>query len=140
MTRVSFPDVSPGRRRNMQAIRSKNTKPEMLVRRFLHAAGFRYRLHRKDLPGHPDITLTAYRTIVEIHGCFWHGHQCDLAAVPRARREYWMPKIAATQERNRRNKAALEAAGWRVVELWECELRRNPDGVLTELQDLLKRA
>lgn len=133
MAKALFPDVAPGRRRNMQANRSKDTKPELVVRRYLHKAGLRYRLHRRDLPGKPDLTFPRSCTVVEVRGCFWHGHGCDLGQVPRSRRDYWEPKLAATRHRDQSNRLALEGQGWRVIELWECELRQDPDRLLGQL-------
>ncbi|WP_277926049.1 very short patch repair endonuclease [Sphingomonas lacusdianchii] len=138
MSRPSFPGVTIARRRNMQANRSKNTKPELLVRRYLHANGFRYRLHRRDLPGSPDITLAKFRSVVEVRGCFWHGHGCKLGKLPSARQDYWHSKIVATKARDEANRAALEAAGWRVIEVWECSLREAPDSKLAEVHRALK--
>ena len=121
-----FEGVSAGRRRNMQANRSKDTKPEVLVRRYLHAAGIRFRLHLRNLPGTPDLTLRSYGSVVEVRGCFWHGHDCALGNIPRSRQDYWAPKLAATRERDRRHVRALQEEGWQVIELWECDLRRRP--------------
>ncbi len=131
-------DVAEGRRRNMQANRSKDTTPEMAVRKMLHAAGYRFRLHRRDLPGKPDVVFTGRHKIVEIRGCFWHGHGCTpLGLLPRTRTEYWLPKIAANRERDARTLAGLAAAGWDVMEVWECHLRADPAAVLAELKAFL---
>ena len=111
----------------MSRIRSKNTRPELVVRSILHRLGFRFRLHRKDLPGHPDIVLPKYRKIVLVQGCFWHGHSCRLASRPKSNQEYWYRKIASNQERDRHVRAELEAADWSVLELWECEIRAGTD-------------
>jgi DNA mismatch endonuclease, patch repair protein len=138
MSKRIFENVSAGRRRNMQANRSKDTKPEMIVRRALHAAGFRFRLHRKDLPGAPDITLPALRTVIEVQGCFWHGHGCALGKLPQSRRDYWGPKIAATQARDRANRKALTGAGWQVIELWECDLKNDSNDTLSRLIESLR--
>lgn len=108
----------------MRAVRKKDTKPELAVRRLLYAMSFRFRLHRRDLPGSPDIVLPRYRAAIFVHGCFWHRHDgCRHANLPRSRPEYWLPKLARNVERDRAALAALEAAGWRVLVLWECELR-----------------
>lgn len=133
-----FEGVSAGRRRNMQANRSKDTKPELLVRRYLHAAGLRFRLHRRDLPGAPDLTLRSYGAVVEVRGCFWHSHACSLGNVPRSRQDYWAPKLDATRKRDERNRKALEDSGWHVLELWECDLRRSPDAALEALVEALQ--
>lgn len=107
----------------MRAITKKNTKPEIRVRRRLHALGFRFRLHRRDLPGTPDIVLPRHRVVIQVHGCFWHQHPgCRHATTPRTRQDYWLPKLERNVARDRAAAAALEALGWRVLVLWECEL------------------
>lgn len=111
------------RQRNMSAIRSKDTRPEMLVRRGLHARGFRYALHHKKLPGHPDLVLRKYRAVIFIHGCFWHGHGCPLFRWPATRREFWKAKILRNREVDRRASAELRDAGWRILTIWECALK-----------------
>jgi DNA mismatch endonuclease, patch repair protein len=109
---------------NMSRIRSKDTKPEMLVRRFLHANGFRYRLHDKKLPGKPDIVLPKYKTVIFIHGCFWHGHQgCKYYVVPKTRTEWWLTKISSNITNDSKASLQLEKEGWKVIHLWECELK-----------------
>jgi DNA mismatch endonuclease, patch repair protein len=108
----------------MQAVRRHDTAPEMTVRHLLHAMGYRFRLHRKDLPGTPDIVLPRYRTIVLVHGCFWHGHeQCRRAKAPLNNAETWRAKIEANRARDVRNVAALRALAWDVLVVWECEVR-----------------
>lgn len=108
----------------MSRIRSKNTKPEVTVRRMLHARGLRFRLHRRDLPGKPDIVLPRYRLVILVHGCFWHQHEgCRLASKPKTRSEYWTPKLAGNVRRDLEAQAALHALGWRVEIIWECEVR-----------------
>src|SRR5213080_3897737 len=106
----------------MGRIRSKDTRPERVVRSMLHMMGYRFRLHRKDLPGKPDIVLPRHRKIVLVQGCFWHGHTCQLASKPKSNRGYWGPKIQTNRKRDRRNKTALKRAGWQVLELWECDI------------------
>ena len=104
----------------MSRIQAKDTKPELIVRRFLHRAGLRFRLHAK-LPGKPDLVLPKHRAAVFVHGCFWHGHDCARGArVPKNNRDYWVTKIARNVERDRKNHAALSALGWSVLVLWEC--------------------
>ena len=106
----------------MAAIRGKDTKPEILVRRRLHRLGYHYRLHRKDLPGRPDIVLAARRKIIEIRGCYWHRHAgCRLVTTPLTRKEFWQKKFDRNVERDARNITKLEAAGWDVLVIWECE-------------------
>lgn len=112
------------RSRNMAAIRGKNTAPELAVRGILHAMGLRFRLHRKDLPGRPDIVLQRHRTVVFVHGCFWHRHEgCRYTTTPKTRLAFWQAKFDANVARDHRNRIALEEMGWRVLVVWECELR-----------------
>ena len=114
------------RSRNMAAIRSANTKPEVRVRSALHALGFRFRLHRKDLPGRPDIVLPKYRTVLFVHGCFWHCHRCRYGSVvPATRAEFWAAKRQGNVDRDRRSARALRRLGWRVLVVWECEVRND---------------
>ena len=113
------------RSRMMAGISGKDTRPELVVRRSLHAAGFRYRLNVPDLPGRPDLVLPRRRAIVFIHGCFWHRHGCRLSSEPSSRRAFWREKFARNVERDRRTAAALRRAGWRVLTVWECALRGN---------------
>lgn len=117
---------SPARSRNMAAIKGKNTKPELKVRKALHAHGFRYRLHSKALPGKPDIVLPAYRVCIFVHGCFWHRHTgCKYAYTPSTRVEFWGKKFRENVDRDDRNRELLLAAGWSVIELWECGLKKK---------------
>lgn len=107
---------------NMSRIGSKNTKPELKVRKRLHALGYRFRLHRKDLPGKPDIVLPRYRTVIFVHGCFWHRHEgCAKAYRPKSRLEFWQKKFDGNVARDIRNQADLRALGWNTVVIWECE-------------------
>ena len=108
---------------NMSRIRGRDTKPEVLVRRGLHARGLRFRLHRKDLPGCPDLVFPRYRAVVLVHGCFWHGHQCHLFTLPETRTAFWSNKITSNVARDHRTQAALQQMGWRVLTIWECALR-----------------
>ena len=107
----------------MAAIRGKDTKPEMVVRRAIHAAGLRYRLHHRALPGRPDIVFTRLRTVVFVHGCFWHAHDCRGTRLPKTRREWWRRKLEANVTRDVRTRHFLRAAGWQVEVIWECELK-----------------
>lgn len=109
------------RSRNMAAIRGSNTVPELCVRSFLHLNGFRFRLHRKDLPGKPDIVLPKYRTAIFIHGCFWHLHGCKNSVIPKTRTDWWKAKLEGNRSRDERNRLQLEEIGWRVITVWECE-------------------
>ncbi|MFZ5562349.1 MAG: very short patch repair endonuclease [Pseudomonadota bacterium] len=112
------------RSRMMAGIRAKNTRPELTVRRLLHAAGVRYRLHRKDLPGAPDIVLPKYQAVIFVHGCFWHQHQgCALAKMPASNRAFWETKLLGNRERDRASIDRLRAQGWRVLTVWECATR-----------------
>lgn len=121
------------RSRMMSGIRGKNTKPELMIRKALHARGFRYRIHCKDLPGNPDLCLPKHRAVIFVHGCFWHGHGCHLFKWPRTREEFWRAKIERNQEVDARSMAALANAGWRVATVWECSLKGRRDEVPDEL-------
>ncbi len=123
-----MPDVFTPAKRSwiMRQVRSRDTKPELVVRRYLHAHGFRFRLHRDDLPGKPDIVLPRYNTVVFVHGCFWHGHQgCKHSDVPTSNRQYWERKIGRNVTRDRRNARALRKLGWRVLTVWECAIKEE---------------
>jgi len=109
----------------MAAIRGKDTKPEMVVRRAIHAVGLRYRLHHSELLGRPDIVLPRLRTVVFVHGCFWHAHACRGARLPMTRREWWRRKLEANVTRDARTRQFLRAAGWHVEVIWECELKTS---------------
>lgn len=116
--------LTPDQRRlNMSRVRAKDTRPEMTVRRLLHSLGFRFRLHRRDLPGRPDIVLPRYRAAIFVHGCFWHGHDCSLFRMPATRTEFWAAKIAANRRRDGDAVSGLRDAGWRSLLIWECALR-----------------
>ena len=108
----------------MRRVKGRDTTPERKVRRLLTSLGARYRLHRKDLPGKPDIVMAGRRLAIFVHGCFWHGHDCARGArVPKANRDYWLGKVGRNRERDVASRAALEAAGWRVETVWECEMK-----------------
>jgi DNA mismatch endonuclease (patch repair protein) len=118
---------------NMSRIRSRDTGPELLVRSALHRAGYRFRLHSKDLPGRPDIVLPKYHTVVFVHGCFWHRHKgCRFAYTPKSRVAFWNDKFASNIERDRRNSEALRKLGWRVLTVWECQAT-SPERWLSKL-------
>jgi len=125
------------RSRRMGLIRSKGTAPEMRVRQVLHRMGYRFRLHRRDLPGHPDIVLPKYHAVIFVHGCFWRRHRdpaCRLARLPKTKLDFWKPKLDGNAERDSRAQLALQAAGWRVLVVWECELSDNE-----QLENRLRR-
>jgi DNA mismatch endonuclease, patch repair protein len=111
---------------NMSKIKSKDTKPELLVRKFLHANGFRYRLHVKQLPGKPDIVLPKYKTIIFVHGCFWHGHEhCKEAALPKTRTEWWNNKITKNKVSDKINVEKIRSMGWKPIIIWSCTLKTS---------------
>jgi DNA mismatch endonuclease (patch repair protein) len=120
MTDVVSPEV---RSRMMTGIRSKNTRPELLIRKCLHGRGFRYRLHDKRLPGKPDIVLPRYRAVILIHGCFWHGHDCHLFKWPSSNEIFWREKITKNKTIDEQTEADLLISGWRVLTIWECALK-----------------
>jgi len=117
--------LSPqARSRNMQAIKASGMKPELIVRRVTHALGYRFRLHRHDLPGRPDLVFPSRHKIIQVYGCFWHQHlNCPRSNVPKSRIEYWLPKLTRNADRDRRTRAALKAQGWKVLVIWECQTR-----------------
>ncbi len=122
----------------MSRIKGKDTKPEMLVRRFLHANGFRYKLHDKSLPGKPDIVLPKYQTVIFVHGCFWHGHNgCKYFVVPKTRTAWWLNKINSNIANDTKAIKALKKEGWKIINLWECDLK--PLEINKALQPLLKK-
>ncbi len=122
----------------MSRIRSRDTKPELVVRSLLHRCGFRYSLRRTDLPGKPDIVLRKYRGAVFVHGCFWHRHPgCPQATMPKSRTEFWRDKIARNQARDRLHQEQLRTRGWRVFVLWECEIMRDPKSAVADLIRML---
>lgn len=121
----------------MRRVRSKDTKPEMKVRRLLHGLGYRYRVHENELPGKPDLVFSARKKVIFVHGCFWHLHDgCSRAKLPKSNREYWSRKLHRNRERDREHRRALEEAGWKVMTLWECELR-DLDTLADELERFL---
>ena len=126
--RPDFSHVSEGRRANMQAIKGKNTGPELVVRTLLHRLGYRYRLHARELPGRPDIVFSRRKKAIEVRGCFWHHHdeaECPNAVLPKTRAEWWRSKLEANVARDRRNASALRSLGWDVEVVWECQVGRS---------------
>lgn len=138
-----MPDVLTREQRhlNMSRIRAKDTKPEMLLRRGLHGLGLRYRLHQRTLPGCPDLVFARFRTAVFVHGCFWHGHNCQLFKLPETRTAFWLKKISDNRKRDVRTVKLLREQEWRVLTVWECALRgsRRPDlrEVLRQIESFL---
>ena len=117
----------------MRQIRSRDTKPEMLIRRGIHRLGYRFRLHGKKLPGKPDMTLPRYHTVIQVRGCFWHGHNCNDGHAPKSHQHYWRPKLEANKERDAKNDRLLESMGWKVIIVWECSIS-SEEGLTTELK------
>lgn len=127
------------RSRTMRQVKDRDTTPEMMVRREIHRLGYRYRLHRKDLPGKPDLVFPGRRKVIFVHGCFWHGHDCARGArVPKTNREYWTNKIARNVERDRLNRERLDALGWDSMVVWECELK-DKAALIRQVQAFLDR-
>lgn len=123
---------------NMSRVRSKDTKPELVVRSLLHQSGYRFRLHVKVLPGKPDIVLAKYRTVVFVHGCFWHRHKnCLDASTPKTRTDFWIKKFTENVKRDRSNRMALRKIGWKVIVVWECAVTK-PDGLAARLSRLIQ--
>jgi DNA mismatch endonuclease (patch repair protein) len=132
--------VDPATRSRMMAgIRGKNTRPEVFIRSALHRAGFRFRLHGRDLPGTPDIILPKYRTVIFVNGCFWHRHEnCHYASVPAVRQGFWQEKFEATRRRDLSNRALLLDAGWRVITIWECGIRHEHELLVVHVVAMLR--
>lgn len=120
----------------MARVKSQDTKPEMVVRRAIHAAGLRYRLHVKDLPGKPDLVFPRYRVALFVHGCFWHGHRCDKFRMPSSNTEYWENKIRRNIERDEENCTMLMKLGWKPIVLWECDLQSGIEKFITLIRNL----
>ena len=120
--------ASEVRSRNMAAIKSKNTKPEIKVRQLSHSMGYRFRLHMKDLPGNPDIVLKKYKTVIYVNGCFWHRHpNCKYASTPKTRTSFWSQKFQSNVERDNKNYIKIKNLGWKYIVVWECELKNKSD-------------
>jgi len=134
--------MDEARSRNMRAIRGKDTKPELVVRKMLHRSGFRYRLQAKGLPGKPDLAIKKYKLAIFVQGCFWHWHGCEFFRVPKTRTEWWTEKLSRNRERDQRDLAALLAQGWRVLWIWECYLKKHKnngeDAILEAARSLIE--
>ena len=138
MTDVHEPEV---RRYNMSQIRSKDTKPEMILRKFLFKNGFRYRLYSQTLPGKPDIVLPKFKIVIFVHGCFWHKHEgCKYFVIPKTRPEWWLNKINKNRDRDVINKAKLINLGWKVITIWTCEIKKDGSGRIERLVDEIKES
>lgn len=133
------PHTPEQRSRNMSSIRSRDTKPEMIIRRGLHARGLRFRLHDRTLPGTPDLVLSGRNAVIFVQGCFWHGHDCSLGVTPGTRAAFWEDKIGKNRSRDIRSSTLLRASGWRVLEIWECALRGRGRLPIEDLLDEAER-
>lgn len=129
------------RSHNMASIKNKDTKPEIMVRKFLFSKGFRFRVNVKSLPGKPDIVLKKYRTVIFVNGCFWHGHEgCKYFVIPQTRTEWWMEKIRKNKERDSEEREKLRNAGWNIIVVWECQLKpKQREATLSGIESLLQQ-
>lgn len=136
-----MPDVhdAEARRRNMRAIKAGNTKPEMLIRKICHSLGYRYRLHRKDLPGTPDLVFPKYRSVIFVNGCFWHKHDCYLFKLPETRRDFWSEKLMANAVRDKNQRGTLIDSDWSVLLIWECALKGTKGIPVAKLTQMIDR-
>ena len=126
------------RSKNMSSIKSKNTKPEILIRSLLFSKGYRFKIHDKKLPGKPDIVMPKLKTVVNVHGCYWHYHGCSRSNVPKTKTKYWLEKLENNKRRDSQNKRKLTKLGWKVIDVWECTLkRRNIDKTFDKLQRMI---
>ena len=123
---------------NMSRVRSKNTRPEMIVRSCVYRMGYRYRLHRKDLPGCPDLVFTSRKKVVFVNGCYWHRHKCKKGrSIPETRKKFWQTKLEGNKERDKQNRRKLNNLGWKVLVIWECQTK-NPEKVINKISNFLK--
>jgi len=122
----------------MSAVRTKDTGPELLVRKLLSVQGYRYRIHQKELPGRPDIVFPGRHKAIFVHGCFWHGHRCRKGRLPKSHLRYWRPKIAANKMRDSKNLVSLRRSGWKALVIWQCELKKG-DRLMRKLKTFLGR-
>ena len=113
------------RSRIMSRIRSKNTKPEIIVRKYLHNLGYRFRLHDKKLPGKPDIVMKKHKTAIQVRGCFWHQHGCKFSNIPKSNKSYWTPKLKKNKERDKQNDKKLKKLEWKLIVIWECKINKK---------------
>ena len=120
---------------NMSRIRSKDTKPEKLLRSRLHKLGYRFRLHSKNLPGKPDIVFSKFKTVVFVHGCFWHGHNCSFAHMPKSNTAFWQNKIEINKKRDKKRTRQIKSAGWNSVVVWECQIHKMLDKVVSKVKN-----
>jgi len=132
--------TTEARSKIMGLIHGRNTRPEMYIRKVLHAFGYRFRLHRKDLPGRPDIVLPRYRIAVFVHGCFWHGHDCKRGKRPTTNIDFWTKKLDGNIERDKKNRKLLQETGWGVVVIWQCCLKADTERLLNSLAELRIKA
>ena len=126
------------RKKIMRSIKSKNTKPELVIRKLLFSKGYRYKIHDKKLPGKPDIVMTKRKVVVNIHGCYWHYHGCSRSNVPKTQTEYWVEKLENNKRRDFQNKRKLKKLGWKVIDVWECTLKKkNLEKTFNKLERLI---
>ena len=133
---MTGPEVTPARSALMRAVRQRNTKPEIELRKLLHSRGWRFRLHGKGLPGSPDIVFSKRRKAIFVHGCFWHGHDCSKGRLPKTRREFWAAKMEDNRARDARVVQGLEQEGWGVLTVWQCEMKER-DALINTVEDFL---
>ena len=135
---MSVEKVSSKRSENMSSIKSKNTKPELIIRKLLFSKGYRYKIHDKKLPGKPDIVMPKLKVVVNVHGCYWHYHGCNRSNIPKTQTGYWVEKLENNKRRDFQNKRKLTKLGWKVIDIWECTLRKkNLDKTFNKLERLI---
>ena len=135
---LKFKKTSENRSKNMTAIKSKNTKPELIIRKLLFSKGYRYKIHYKKLPGKPDIGMPKLKVVVNVHGCYWHYHGCSRSNIPKTQTGYWVEKLENNKRRDYQNKRKLKKLGWRGIDVWECTLKkRNLEKTFNRLERLI---